>query len=144
MWYPSGTGRTQKLLEQMIFDGHEVQVIEKFGGPPETRTPDPLIKSRATPRTSAYMRRQDPSIPSVRSPTSSVLNEVDRLQHTDKRRTLATRIARRRADTQSARPPKALLLQALSARLSVNCPSLLHGDGNGKTDKVSMVRPCPL
>src|SRR5262249_41121508 len=46
MWYPSGTGRTQKLLEQMIFDGHEVQVIEKFGGPPETRTPDPLIKSQ--------------------------------------------------------------------------------------------------
>src|SRR5262245_54209245 len=86
------TGRTQKLLEQMIFDGHEVRVIEKFGGPPETRTPEPVIKSRATPRTTAYMRRQDPSVPSVRYPTSSVLNEVHRLQHTDKRRTLATGI----------------------------------------------------
>jgi hypothetical protein len=30
----------------MIFDGHNVQVIEKFGGPSETRTPDPLIKSQ--------------------------------------------------------------------------------------------------
>ncbi len=30
----------------MIFHGHNMQVIEGFGGPPETRTPDPLIKSQ--------------------------------------------------------------------------------------------------
>src|SRR5262249_23153447 len=47
-----------------------------FGGPPETRTPDPLIKSRATPRTSAYMRRQAPSISIVRYLISSALDEV--------------------------------------------------------------------
>ena len=29
----------------MVFDGHNVQVGEISGGPPETRTPDPLIKS---------------------------------------------------------------------------------------------------
>lgn len=31
----------------MTFIGHNLQVAEKFGGPPETRTPDPLIKSLA-------------------------------------------------------------------------------------------------
>jgi hypothetical protein len=30
----------------MIFDGHNAEVVEKIGGPPETRTPDPLIKSQ--------------------------------------------------------------------------------------------------
>ena len=31
--------------DHMIFDGQRTQVLEMFGGPPETRTPDPLIKS---------------------------------------------------------------------------------------------------
>jgi hypothetical protein len=31
----------------MIFGGHNVQVIEKNGGPPETRTPDPLAEGGA-------------------------------------------------------------------------------------------------
>jgi len=35
-----------KLLDQMTFYGQNAQVLEKFGGPPETRTPDPLIKSQ--------------------------------------------------------------------------------------------------
>jgi hypothetical protein len=37
----------------MIFYGHSTQVVEKNGGPPETRTPDPLIKSPLKPQTQA-------------------------------------------------------------------------------------------
>jgi hypothetical protein len=33
------------LLEQMTFADKHL-ILGKFGGPPETRTPDPLIKSQ--------------------------------------------------------------------------------------------------
>ena len=52
----------------MIFDGHNMQVLEKFGGPPETRTPDPLIKSPLPTRiqsTLAYSSEEKLSIPLV-------------------------------------------------------------------------------
>ena len=38
-----------KSLEQLTFHAQGltvVEFIERFGGPPETRTPDPLIKSQ--------------------------------------------------------------------------------------------------
>ena len=35
-----------KLLDQMTFDGQARKCLERYGGPPETRTPDPLIKSQ--------------------------------------------------------------------------------------------------
>jgi hypothetical protein len=50
----------------MIFHGHNMQVIERFGGPPETRTPDPLIKSPFTVRiqpTLAYSSEENLSVP---------------------------------------------------------------------------------
>jgi hypothetical protein len=35
-----------KLLDQMTFSGHSHKCSKVNGGPPETRTPDPLIKSQ--------------------------------------------------------------------------------------------------
>ena len=35
-----------KLLEQMTFGGQSPKCWKVNGGPPETRTPDPLIKSQ--------------------------------------------------------------------------------------------------
>jgi hypothetical protein len=35
-----------QFVEQLIFGAQSAQVLERFGGPPETRTPDPLIKSQ--------------------------------------------------------------------------------------------------
>jgi hypothetical protein len=34
------------MLEQMTFGGHSPKCLRENGGPPETRTPDPLIKSQ--------------------------------------------------------------------------------------------------
>ena len=42
----AATRRTQQFIDQMTFHGQSTQVLEKNGGPPETRTPDPLIKSQ--------------------------------------------------------------------------------------------------
>jgi integrase len=38
--------RTMQFVDQMTFHRQSAQVLERFGGPPETRTPDPLIKSQ--------------------------------------------------------------------------------------------------
>ena len=37
---------TVQFVDQMTINGQSAQVLERFGGPPETRTPDPLIKSQ--------------------------------------------------------------------------------------------------
>src|SRR6266478_6593848 len=47
-----------QFVEQLIFRAQSAQVVESFGGPPETRTPDPLIKSfsRLTPQTTTCQK----------------------------------------------------------------------------------------
>ncbi len=44
-WWRDGE-RSTKVVENVIFSGLTPQRLGKFGGPPETRTPDPLIKSQ--------------------------------------------------------------------------------------------------
>jgi len=55
-----------KLLDQMTFYGQNAQVLEKFGGPPETRTPDPLIKSQ-------FRRGPEPNIDKKAQPFRAVV-----------------------------------------------------------------------